>query len=68
MAFLDENAISGNSFPQVYEKGNISMIFEEIVDHRVNGTYTPHQDYFIVSNNGVNRIREAIKESEILIK
>ena len=39
-------------FSQVDEEVNRFMIFDEMVDYRVGGTYTMQKDAFIVSNNG----------------
>ena len=44
------------------------MIFDDIVDHRVDGTDTMQQDAFIIPNNGGKRQRETTKAWEILIK
>ena len=38
------------------------------MDHHVDGTETMHQDSFIISNNGGNRLRETIKGWGILIQ
>ena len=37
-ASLDVNTIAENLFPQVDEEGNIFLIFDQIVDHCVDGT------------------------------
>ena len=54
-ASLAVNSIAENIFSQVYEEGNIFIIFDEIVDHRVYGTETIQQDALINSNNGWKR-------------
>ena len=48
---LAVNTIAENLFSKVDEEGNIFVIFEDIVDHRVGGTYNIHQDAYIISNN-----------------
>ena len=50
-ASLSMNTISENIFSQPDEEGNRFMLFDDIVDHRVYGLDTIHQDAFIVSNN-----------------
>ena len=62
------NTISENLFSRVDEEGNIFVLFDDIVYHRVDGTYTMHQEACIVSKNGSNRQRETTKCWEILIQ
>ena len=48
-AVLAANTISENIFSQVDEEGNIFVLFDEIVDNRVDGKDTIQKDAFIVS-------------------
>ena len=57
-ASLAVNYVSENIFSQVYEEGNILLLFYEIVDHHVDVTDTMYQYALVVTNNGWNRIRE----------
>ena len=67
-ASLAANTISENLFSQVYEEGNIFVLFDEMVYHPIDGTYAIPQDAFIISKNGGNRKIETTKGWEILIK
>ena len=51
-ASLYASTISEIYFSQVDEKGDLIVIFDEIVEQYVYGTQTMQQDHFIVSNNG----------------
>ena len=67
-ASLAANTITENIFPQVDEEGNIFVLFNEIVDHCVDGTEKIQQDELFISKNGGKRRRETTKVWEILIQ
>ena len=54
-ASLAANTISDNIFSQVDEEGNKVLLFDEIVDHPVDGKETMHQESLIISKNGWKR-------------
>ena len=56
-ASLIANTIAENMFAQVDDEGNRHVIFDDIVDHRADGTEVKHQDAFITSHNGGRRRR-----------
>ena len=64
-ASLSVNNIAENLFSRADEEGNRFVLFDEIMDHRVDGTDTMHQDASVVSNNGGKRRRETTKGWEI---
>ena len=51
-AALAANTIAENMFAQVDDEGNRHVIFQEIIDHRRDGTELNQQDAFITSKNG----------------
>jgi hypothetical protein len=67
-ASLAANAIAENMFAQVEDKGNRHVLFEEIIDHRTNGTEVKQQDAFLTTRNDNKRRRETTKGWEILIQ
>jgi hypothetical protein len=66
-ASLTANAIAENMFAQVEDEGNRNVLFEEIIDHRTNGTEVKQQDALLTTCNGKKRRRETTKGWEILI-
>ena len=52
MAALAENLIDENTFGQVYEEGNRSVLFDEIEDVRTDGTQVLQQDAFVTTSSG----------------
>jgi len=44
------------------------VLFDEIIDHRADGTEIKQQDAFIVSKNGGKRRRETTKGWEMLLQ
>ena len=50
-ASLSANTIAANIFSQVDEEGDIFVMFDEIVHHRVVGKETMHQYAFVFSKN-----------------
>ena len=67
-ASLAANTIAMNMFAQVDEEGNRHVLFDEIIDHRTDGTEIKQDDAFIISPNGGRRRRETTKGWEILIQ
>ena len=67
-ASLAANTIAENLFSIVDEDSNRFVIFDDIVDHLVNGIETMQQDAFIMSKNGGKRQSETTKVWEILIQ
>jgi hypothetical protein len=67
-ASLAANAIAENMFAQVDDEGNRHVLFEEIVDHRTDGSEVKQQDAFITTRNGNKRRRETTKGWEILVQ
>ena len=60
-ASLAANVIAQNMFAQVDAEGNRHVLFDEIVDHRTDGTETKLVDQYITSSNGTSRMRETTK-------
>jgi hypothetical protein len=54
-------------FAQVDDEGNRHILFEEIVDHRTDGSEVKQQDAFLTTCNGNKHRRETTKGWEILI-
>ena len=67
-ASLAANTIAENMFAQVDDEGNRHVLFQEIIDHRVDGTEVKHDDAFIISKNGGRRRRETTKGWEVLVQ
>ena len=67
-ASLAANVIAQNMFAQVDAEGNRHVLFDEIVDHRTDGTEIKLVDQYITSSNGTSRRRETTKGWEILIR
>ena len=65
---LSANAIALNMFSQIYEKGNRHVLFDEIIDHRVDGSELKHMDAFLQSKNGGRRRKETTKGWELIIQ
>ena len=51
-AALAANLIADNPFAQVDEEGNRSVLFDEIVDVRTDGTQVLQQDAFVNTSRG----------------
>jgi hypothetical protein len=60
-ASLTANAFVENMFAQVDHEGNRHVLFEEIIDHRIDGTEVKQQDAFLTTRNGNQRRRETTK-------
>jgi hypothetical protein len=67
-ASLAANAIAENMFAQVDDEGNRHVLFEEIVDHRTDGSEVKQQDAFITTRTGTKRRKETTKGWEILVQ
>jgi hypothetical protein len=71
-ASLAANAIAENMFAQVGDEGNHHVLFEEIIDHRIDlrtdGMEVKQQDAFLTTRSGNKRRRETTKGWEILIQ
>jgi hypothetical protein len=67
-ASLAANAIAENMFAQVDDEGNRHVLFEEIVDHRTDGSEVKQQDAFIQTRSGTKRRKETTKGWEILVQ
>ena len=65
---MAENAIAKNLFSQVDQDGRRFVLFEEIIDHRTDGTEIKEEDAFIHMENGNNRRRETTKGWEVCIQ
>ena len=67
-ASLTANTIAENLFSQVDDEGNRHVLFDAILDHRVDGSELKDEDAFIISSNGCKRRRHTTKGWEILIQ
>jgi hypothetical protein len=67
-AALAANAIAENMFAQTDMEGNRHVLFEEITDHRTDGSEVKQQDAFIKTRSGTERRRETTKGWEILVQ
>jgi hypothetical protein len=67
-ASLAANTIAENMFALVDDEGNRHIFFEEITDHRTDGTEVRQRDAFLTTRNGNQRRRETMKGWEILIQ
>ena len=65
---LAANLISGDLFTQVDQEGNRSVLFDEIVDVRIDGTYLLQQYEFVTMSSGTQRRVTTTKGWEINIK
>ena len=65
---LTANEIALNLFSNVDEEGNRYVLFNEIIDHRCDGTEVKPEDGYIKSQNGGRRKKETTKGWEILVK
>ena len=65
---LIANTIAENLYSQVDEEGNCYVLFDTILDHRVDGIEIKINDSFINSSNGGRRRKQTTKGWEILIQ
>ena len=63
---LAANAIAEKIFAQVDGEVYQHFLFQEIVNHRYDGTEVKEQDAFITTRNGTKRCRETKKPVEVL--
>ena len=66
--YLTANTIAENLFAQVDEEGNMHVLFDAIIDHRVDGTELQQSESFITSTNGGRRRKPTTKGWEILLQ
>ena len=62
------NAITSNLFAQVDQDGQRFVLFDEIIDHRTDGTEIKEEDAFIHMANGNKQRRETTKGWEVCIQ
>jgi hypothetical protein len=67
-ASLTANSIAENMFAQTDMEGHRHVLFEEIVDHRTDGSELKQQDAFITTQTGTKRRRQTTKGWEILVQ
>ena len=67
-ARLAANAIAMNMFSQVDSEGNRYVLFDSIVDHRVDGTQLNKDNAFISTKNGGRKRIKSTKGWEILVQ
>jgi hypothetical protein len=67
-ASLAANAIAENMFAQVDDEGNRHVLFQEIVDHRTDGSEVKQQDAFVLTRTGTKRRKETTQGWEILVQ
>ena len=67
-ASLAANAIAENMFAQVDNEGNRHVLFDEIVDHRTDGSEVKQQDAFLQTRSGTKRRKETTQGWEILVQ
>ena len=67
-AALAANLIAENIFAQVDEEGNRSVLFDEIVDVRIDGTQVLQQDAFLTTSSGTQRRVITTKGWEVNLK
>ena len=68
MASLAANLIAENLFVHVDEEVNRSVLFDEIVNVRTNGTQVLQQDAFVTTSSGEQRRVTTTKGWEVNIK
>ena len=67
-AALAANIIAENLFAQVDPEGNRHVLFDEIIDHRTDGSETKMEDSHITTKSGTRRRRETTVGWKILIQ
>ena len=65
---LTANTIAENLFSQVDKEGNRHVLFDAIIDHRVDGSEIQQKDATIISANGGRRRQRSTKGWEILLQ
>ena len=59
---LTANTIAENLFSQVDEEGNRHVIFDAIIDHRVDGSELQQSDAIFITANGARRRKRTTKD------
>ena len=67
-ASLSANAIAENLFAQVDDEGNRFVLFDDIVDHRVNGKQLTQSKNIITTKSGGKRYKQSTKGWEIFLQ
>ena len=67
-ALLAANKIAVNMPAQFNGEGNWHVLFQEIVDHRYEGTEVKEQDALIMTHTGTKHCRETTKGVEVLVQ
>ena len=67
-ASLNASAIAQNMFAQVYDEGNINVLFDKIIDHRRTSLALKQADAFIVTSSDNRRRLETTKIWDMLIR
>ena len=67
-AALSANLVAENLFAQVYEEGNRSVLFDEIVDVSTYGTQVLQQYTFVTTLSGTQRRVTTTKGWEVNLK
>ena len=65
---LSAKAIAENLFAQVDYEGHLSVVLQDIFDHRVNGREVTKDHAFIISHNGGRHRKETTQGWKILIQ
>ena len=65
---MTANAIAQNMFTQVDTEGNHHSLFDEIFDHRTDGTEIKQKDALLTTRTETCRICETTKGWEILVQ
>ena len=67
-ASLSANAIAENLFAQVDDEGNRFVLFDAIVEHRVNGKQLTQSKNIITTKSGGKRYKQSTEGWEILLQ
>ena len=67
-SLLTANAIAQNMFSQVDDKGNIHVLFDEIIDHCCTALALKQADAFIVTSSGNRQRRDTTKGCDMLVR
>jgi hypothetical protein len=65
---LAAKAIAESVFAQADDEGNRHVLFQEIIDHRTDGSELKQHDTFITARSGTQRRRETTKGCETLVQ
>ena len=67
-SILKANIIADNIFAQVDEEGNCSVLLDDIVDVRTDGTQVLQQDAFVTTSSGTQHRVTTTKGCEVNLK